>query len=117
MTGKFYYDLLEERSKLGRMDVALVRLEQLFPLPKVQLTAVLNKYAHVKDFVWAQEEPRNMGAFGYLLMNFDPVRSFRIASRRPYGAPAAGSSVRYQRRHREVIDFVFDASKDNQRNS
>ena len=117
VTGKFYYDLLEERSKLGRMDVALVRLEQLFPLPKVQLTAVLNKYAHVKDFVWAQEEPRNMGAFGYLLMNFDPVRSFRIASRRPYGAPAAGSSVRYQRRHREVIDFVFDASKDNQRNS
>ncbi len=115
VTGKFYYDLLEERIKTKRMDVALVRLEQLFPLPKAQMTAVLEKYAHVKDFVWAQEEPRNMGAFGHLLMNFDPVKSFRIASRRPYGAPAAGSTVRYQRRHKEIIDFVFDASMDNQR--
>ena len=115
LTGKFYYDLLEAREAQNRSDVAIIRVEQLFPLPKDQMHAVIEKYKHVQDFVWAQEEPRNMGAFSHLLMNFDPVRSFRIASRRPYGAPAAGSAVRYQRRHKEIIDFVFDATKDNQR--
>ena len=63
--------------------------------------------------VWAQEEPRNMGAWSHLLMHFDEAKQFRVASRRFYGAPAAGSAVRSQRRHNEVIDYVFDKTKDN----
>ena len=62
---------------------------------------------------WAQEEPRNMGAWGHLLMHFESAKNFRVASRRFYGAPAAGSSVRSHRRHAEVIDYVFDKTKDN----
>ena len=115
VTGKFYYDLLEERENLGRNDVALVRVEQIFPLPSDQMREIIAKYKNADDVVWAQEEPRNMGAYGFLLMHFEEARNFRIASRRMYGAPAAGSSTRSKRRHKEVIDFVFDTSKDNQR--
>ena len=115
-TGKFYYDLLEEREKQGREeDVALVRLEQLFPLPKTKIKETLAKYTNADDVVWAQEEPRNMGAYSHLLMHMDEVRNFRVASRRFYGAPAAGSAVRSKRRHEEVIAYVFDKSKNNMR--
>lgn len=114
-TGKFYYDLLAEREKQGREDVALVRLEQLFPLPKTKIKEVIAKYTNADDIVWAQEEPRNMGAYSHLLMHLDEAKSFRVASRRFYGAPAAGSSVRSKRRHEEVIAYVFDKTKNNMR--
>ena len=116
VTGKFYYDLLDERNKLKREDVGLVRLEQLFPLATNEISKIIDSYPNAYDLVWAQEEPRNMGAYGFLLMNLEQVKQFRVASRRPYGAPAAGSSVRAKKRHQEVIDYVFDASKNNQRN-
>lgn len=112
-TGKFYYDLLAKREELGREDVALVRLEQLFPLPVKEIRKTIKKYGHAEEVVWAQEEPRNMGAWGHLLMHLDEAKTFRVASRRFYGAPAAGSAVRSQRRHAEVIDFVFEKEKDN----
>ncbi|MGB1113195.1 MAG: 2-oxoglutarate dehydrogenase E1 component [Flavobacteriaceae bacterium] len=112
-TGKFYYDLEQEREKRGRRDVALIRLEQLFPLPIAEIEKNIKLFSMVKDWVWAQEEPRNMGAWSYLLLQWEAAQKFRPASRRYYGAPAAGSAVRFQRRHQEVIDYVFDSSKDN----
>ena len=113
-TGKFYYDLLDAREIKQRKDVALVRLEQLFPLPKDEITAVMKKYTKA-EVVWAQEEPRNMGAYGHLLLHLPQAHDFRVASRRFYGAPAAGSSTRSKRRHKEIIEFVFDKTKDNMR--
>lgn len=115
VTGKFYYDLLEEQEKLGRDDIALVRIEQLFPLPVEDIKEVLNKYKNADDIVWAQEEPRNMGAYSHMLMHLEEARGWRAASRRPYGAPAAGSAVRSKIRHQQVIDYVFDKTKNNQR--
>ncbi|MEM9077055.1 MAG: 2-oxoglutarate dehydrogenase E1 component [Bacteroidota bacterium] len=112
-TGKFYYDLLDKKEKLEREDVALVRVEQLFPLPAEEIRKIIKKYKSADDIVWAQEEPRNMGAWGHLLMHLDEAKQFRVASRRFYGAPAAGSAVRSQRRHAQVLDYVFDKSKDN----
>ena len=112
-TGKFYYDLLARREEENRTDVALVRLEQLFPLPVKELDALLEKYNKVDEVVWAQEEPRNMGAYSHLLLHYDKARAFRVASRRFYGAPAAGSAVRAARRHQQVIDYVFDKTRDN----
>jgi len=112
-TGKFYYDLLAKQEELQRDDIALVRLEQLFPLPAGQMREVLKKYDNAEDIVWAQEEPRNMGAWGHLLMHFEEAKTFRVASRRFYGAPAAGSAVRSKRRHAGVIEYVFDKTKDN----
>lgn len=106
-TGKFYYDLVAERANLGREDVAFVRLEQLFPLPVEQMKEVIAKYTNVDDYVWAQEEPRNMGAYGYMLMNFNEVK-FRVASLKAYSAPAAGSYTRSKKRHAAAIAMVFD---------
>ena len=115
VTGKFYYDLLEAKENLSKDDVALVRIEQLFPLPKNDINNILLKYNNVDDIVWAQEEPRNMGALGHLLLHLEDIKNWRIASRRSYSAPAAGSATRSKRRHKEIIDFVFDKTKDNQR--
>ncbi len=109
-TGKFYYDLLEYRTEKGREDVALVRLEQLFPLPQDKIKEVIATYPNATDYVWAQEEPRNMGAWGFMLMNFDQVK-LRVASRKAYSSPAAGSSTRSKARHKKVIESVFETPK------
>ena len=61
--GKVYYDLLEKKEELGRDDHALVRIEQLHPLPVEQLQAVLKRYAKAERHLWVQEEPENMGAW------------------------------------------------------
>ncbi|AZQ59144.1 2-oxoglutarate dehydrogenase E1 component [Maribacter sp. MJ134] len=112
-TGKFYYDLLAAREELNRNDVALVRVEQLFPLPEQKMKEITAKYKNANDVVWAQEEPRNMGAWSHIMMHYAEAGSFRVASRRFYAAPAAGSSVRSKARHQQVIDYVFDKTKDN----
>lgn len=106
-TGKFYYDIITKRSELGRNDVAVVRLEQLFPLAVDQIKAIIDSYPNADDYVWAQEEPKNMGAYGYMLMNFDLVK-LRLASPKAYSAPAAGSYERSKKRHTNAIAMVFD---------
>jgi len=107
-TGKFYYDLLKFKEENDRDDVALVRIEQLFPLPVSIMKEMMSKYKNAEDVVWAQEEPRNMGAYGHMLLHFEEARQFRVCSRKFYGAPAAGSSVRFKKRHEKVIASVFD---------
>jgi len=106
-TGKFYYDIIAERENLKRDDVAVVRIEQLFPLPTEQLKAIIASYPNADDYVWAQEEPRNMGAYSFMLMNFNLVK-WRLASLKAYAAPAAGSYTRAKRRHADAIRMVFD---------
>ena len=112
-SGKFYYDLIDARAEKERMDVAIVRLEQLFPLPQQEIQAQFKAYNNVEEVVWAQEEPRNMGAWGYLLLHLPEAQQMRPASRRYYGSPAAGSAVRFKNRHQQVIDYVFDPVLDN----
>lgn len=96
-TGKFYYDLLKFKEDNEREDVALVRVEQLFPVPSEKMKEIMAKYDQADDVVWAQEEPRNMGAYGHMLMHFPEARKFRVCSRKFYGSPAAGSSVRFKK--------------------
>ena len=106
-TGKFYYDLLDERSKNGRDDVALVRIEQLFPLHEEKIEKIIRRYVNAEDYIWAQEEPRNMGAWGYMLQRFE-LKDLKVRSRKYYAVPAAGSSTRFKLRHRRVMESVFD---------
>ena len=106
-TGKFYYDLDAERANINRKDVAIVRIEQLFPLPVEKLKAIIASYPNADDYVWAQEEPKNMGAYSFMLMNFNLVQ-WRLASLKAYAAPAAGSYTRAKRRHADAIRMVFD---------
>jgi len=105
--GKFYYDLLEEREQLEREDIALVRIEQLFPLHKEKIQKIIDKYPNVEEYIWAQEEPRNMGAWSYMLQRFE-LKNLTVRSRNYYAVPAAGSSTRFKKRHRSVIDSVFN---------
>jgi 2-oxoglutarate dehydrogenase E1 component len=56
-----------------------------------------------------------MGAYGHMLMHVEAAKNWRVASRRSYSAPAAGSATRSKRRHQEILDFIFDKTKDNQR--
>jgi len=111
VTGKFYYDLLEKREELKRDDVALVRIEQLFPLPKKEIREIIKKYKNADDIVWAQEEPKNMGAYSFLLLHLEEAANFRVCSRKMYAAPASGSSVRSFARHAKVIESVFDKNQ------
>ncbi len=116
-TGKFYYDLLKYKEDNDRDDVALVRVEQLFPVPSENMKEMMEKYSNADDIVWAQEEPRNMGAYGHMLMHFTEARQFRVCSRKFYGSPAAGSSVRFKKRHERVIASVFDKNLDEEENN
>jgi 2-oxoglutarate dehydrogenase E1 component len=106
-SGKFYYDLIAKREETGRNDVAIVRIEQLFPLPVEQIKEVIAKYPNADDYVWAQEEPRNMGAYSFMLMNFHE-KPLRYAGTKAYSAPASGSAVRSKKRYAYAIEKVFD---------
>ncbi len=98
---------MAERKKLERDDVALIRIEQLFPLHEDKIQKIINKYTNVQDYIWAQEEPRNMGAWSYMLQRFE-LKDLKVRSRKFYSVPAAGSSTRFKRRHQKVIKSVFD---------
>ncbi|MDB2658300.1 2-oxoglutarate dehydrogenase E1 component [Flavobacteriaceae bacterium] len=108
--GKFYYDLLAEREILEREDLALVRIEQLFPLHLEKIQRVIDRYPAVKEYIWAQEEPRNMGAWSFMLERLELVK-LNVRSRKYYAVPAAGSSTRFKKRHKAVIDSVFSDAK------
>ena len=110
-TGKFYYDLLTERETLNRTDVGLIRIEQLFPLHLEKLQNIIDKYSNVNRYVWAQEEPKNMGAWSFMMQRFNLVK-LEVASRAYSSVPAPGSSTRDKRRQRHVIDQVFDINND-----
>ena len=110
-TGKVYYDLLAQRERLMANNIALVRLEQLFPLHKEAIKSIIDAYpVNVKCF-WVQEEPRNMGAWYYLLDRFNEderLPRLSLVSRNYHSVTATGSSQRYKRRQQAVLDAVFD---------
>ncbi len=110
-SGKFYYDLFNYREENDIKDVAIVRIEQLFPLPTDQIKEVIKKYKSAKDIVWAQEEPRNMGAYSHLMLHMPETRTWRVCSRNMYAAPASGSSTRSKRRQAKIIEDVFNTNK------
>ncbi len=93
-SGKVYYDLLDQRRKQEMENVAIVRIEQLYPFPHEELDAVVERYKHVKDWVWCQEEPQNQGAWYCSQHHFwDSIpdgAKVRYAGREASSAPAVG---------------------------
>jgi 2-oxoglutarate dehydrogenase E1 component len=109
-SGKFYYDLLAKKEELnGAENIAIVRVEQLYPLPQKQLDVVLAKYKSAKNYIWAQEEPENMGAWSYMLRHFTSVKLTAVTLAES-GAPATGSSKAHTVRHNDIINRVFKYS-------
>jgi 2-oxoglutarate dehydrogenase E1 component len=102
-SGKVYYDLVEEKEKQKKEDVAVVRLEQIYPLPLKQLREILAKYTNAVHWEWVQEEPSNMGALKFMLQNFTDVHLFHT-SRPPSGSPATGSSALHKIQQQLIVE-------------
>ena len=104
-TGKIYFDLADKRQKDGREDVAIIRLEQLYPLPQNKLDELYKKYSKA-IWYWVQEEPQNMGAASYLRMNLENI-NFHIVSRKASASTASGYSKIHAKEQQEILDTAF----------
>jgi 2-oxoglutarate dehydrogenase E1 component len=93
-SGKVYYELLEQRRKNELNNIAIIRIEQLYPFPEQELQKELEQYQHVKQFVWCQEEPQNQGAWYCSQHNFRAAipdgTYLTYAGRKASAAPAVG---------------------------
>ncbi len=114
VSGKLYYDLLEEREKNKKENVALVRLEQIFPFPAKQVADVLKSYPKLKNLIWSQEEPKNMGSFQHVYFKFIETLSkeeltldVKYVGRAERSSPATGSVYRHQVEQNEIIQGCF----------
>ncbi|WP_439651072.1 multifunctional oxoglutarate decarboxylase/oxoglutarate dehydrogenase thiamine pyrophosphate-binding subunit/dihydrolipoyllysine-residue succinyltransferase subunit [Nocardia panacis] len=112
-SGKLYYELAANKAKLKREDIAIVRIEQLYPLPKFRLNEALAGYPNATDIAWVQEEPANQGAwpfFGLNLPEILPERFTRLRriSRRAMSAPSSGSSKVHAVEQQEILDEAFE---------
>lgn len=101
-SGKIYYELLEAREKAGRKDIAIVRIEQLAPFPAKQLDKVLSAYKKA-ELVWVQEEPENMGYYGYMLRMLRGT-AFEVISRKASASPATGYAKVHAAEQKEILD-------------
>jgi 2-oxoglutarate dehydrogenase E1 component len=104
-SGKIYFDLAERQQKENHKDVAIVRLEQIYPLPMKQLEQLYKKYNKATWF-WVQEEPMNMGAAGFLQMNLKGI-NYGVISRQPSAATATGYAKVHAQEQKEIIDTAF----------
>lgn len=105
-TGKIYYDLYEKKIADKRDDVAVVRLEQLHPMPVAQIKKILAKYKDA-ECVWVQEEPSNMGYWTYLLRYLDIFGTFKLISRKASPSPATGFSNVHKKEQAEIVTKAF----------
>ncbi len=111
--GKLYYELLERKEELNAEDVAIVRVEQLYPLPEKQLAAIFARYAKAGQVRWVQEEPENMGAWPYMHMHLHKVQGapaiseLKVVARHPSGPPATGSGVRSALQQKKILEMAF----------
>ncbi len=111
-SGKIYYELVARKAKENRDDVAIVRIEQLAPVPKRRLEETLDRYPAATEFFWVQEEPANQGAwprFGLELPELMPERltGIKRISRRAMSAPSSGSSKVHAVEQQEILDLAF----------
>ena len=104
-SGKIYFDLEEKRQKENHEDVAIIRLEQVYPLPQKQLDELYKKYSKA-IWYWVQEEPLNMGAAGFLRMNLKNI-NFYIVSRQASAATATGYAKVHAKEQAEIVSAAF----------
>lgn len=113
-SGKIYYELEHKRAELARNDVAILRLEQLYPLRGEPLATQLDHYSSGTRVLWVQEEPENMGAWPYLKLNFGEELfgkfPFLCISRPSSASPATGSAARHKKEQEQLFARAFSAS-------
>jgi 2-oxoglutarate dehydrogenase E1 component len=113
-SGKVYFDLLKARRKDGIRDVALVRIEQLYPFPSEEYEAILNRYGNAREIVWCQEEPQNQGAWYQIRHRLQELlgarRQVLYAGRAPAAAPATGISKIHEAEQQALINAALKAT-------
>lgn len=116
-SGKVYYHLYEARAENNQEDVAIIRLEQLYPFPEEDLKSALDAYSHIKDFVWVQEEPQNQGAWfssqhrlRRVVERVNGGAYLRFAGRPASSAPAAGYMSVHLEEQKKFVDAALDVS-------
>ena len=109
-SGKVYYDLLAHQRRNKRQDVAIVRVEQLAPIPTGQIEQTLASYPNASDHIWVQEEPLNQGAWPFLALNLPgmlPSVALHVRARQASSAPATGSGRRHEAEQTALIESAF----------
>src|SRR6202012_3332015 len=110
-SGKIYYDLLEKQQADGRKDVAIVRIEQLYPTPVQQMAKLKAKYPKA-EFIWVQEEPENMGAWPYMCRKFrkGDVLNLDVICRAESSSPATGYAKQHVAQQTFLVSKAFDTA-------
>lgn len=107
-TGKVSFDLMQKRDDEKREDVAIVRLEQLYPLPYDGIEAIMKKYSNAKDHLWIQEEPLNMGAWSFILGRTYQKYTLKPVARKNSASPATGFKKQHLREQEDLLDRAFN---------
>ncbi len=111
-SGKVYYDLYKERENQGKSNIAIARIEQYYPFPDKDVRNYLNELKHVKDIVWCQEEPKNMGAWTYISPRLNELlqnkQKLRYAGRQASASPAAGQKKIHDAEQARLIELALD---------
>ncbi|UTT49768.1 MULTISPECIES: multifunctional oxoglutarate decarboxylase/oxoglutarate dehydrogenase thiamine pyrophosphate-binding subunit/dihydrolipoyllysine-residue succinyltransferase subunit [Rhodococcus] len=111
-SGKIYWELLAKKQKEGRDDVAIVRIEQLYPVPRRRIAETLEQYPNASEFFWVQEEPANQGAWPFLGLALpellpEKLSGIKRVSRRAMSAPSSGSSKVHAVEQQEILEKAF----------
>jgi len=115
-SGKLYYDLLKRRNDEAVNCVALVRIEQLYPLPELQIKEVMNRYPGARTFYWVQDEPENQGAWTFIRRKLGHL-GWKGVTRPESASPAVGLMEQHKLRLAEILDAVFEPDAYCSRNS
>ena len=116
-SGKVYYDLLEARRKRGMNNVAIVRIEQLFPFPRDELRALIDAYRNLREILWVQEEPKNQGSWYYMQSRGTMLgclrgnHTFGYAGRFYSASPAAGYMSIHLKQQQELVEHALDLDR------
>ena len=113
-SGKMYVDLIASEHRAKRRDVAICRLEQLYPVPMRDLRAMFDGYPNANEVVWVQEEPENMGAWEFIrphLIEVSGSRTVRRVARPRSASPAEGSAARHAKNQQLLVDKAFGAPR------
>jgi len=105
-SGKIYYELLQRRRKLNKNDIAIVRMEQLYPFPEENLKTIIRKYQKARQFFWVQEEPENMGGWFFVRPRLEKLigKPIEYVGRNPSASPATGFPRIYRQEQAAVIE-------------
>ncbi len=109
-SGKVYYDLLERQAAEKEKDIAIVRIEQLYPFPKKQLNTIAAKYKNADELIWLQEEPENMGAWSYFLRTWTNAK-LKVIARAASASPATGSHKQHDKEQHALVEKAFEKAE------